>query len=125
MTLFTRRGAILALAMTAGLATGSTGAAADYPSKPITMVIPYRAGGSTETMGRIVADALGAELGTKVVVKTRPGAGGVPRVDDGDDRTGRSDLRRARAQRGDDHAIRRCHPRPVRAGTGDRALVCG
>ena len=76
MTLFTRRGAILALAMTAGLATGSTGAAADYPSKPITMVIPYRAGGSTETMGRIVADALGAELGTKVVVKTRPGAGG-------------------------------------------------
>lgn len=76
MTLFTRREAILALAMTAGLATGSAGAAADYPSKPITMVIPYRAGGSTETMGRIVADALGAELGTKVVVKTRPGAGG-------------------------------------------------
>ncbi|MEQ8254650.1 MULTISPECIES: Bug family tripartite tricarboxylate transporter substrate binding protein [Roseovarius] len=76
MKLFSRRGAILALAMTAGLATGTAVAAADYPSKPITMVIPYRAGGSTETMGRIFADALGAELGTKVVVKTRPGAGG-------------------------------------------------
>lgn len=50
--------------------------AADYPSKPITLVIPYRAGGSTETMGRIFSKALGKELGTKVIVRTRPGAGG-------------------------------------------------
>lgn len=51
-------------------------AAADYPSKPVTLVIPYRAGGSTETMGRIFSKALGKELGTKVIVRTRPGAGG-------------------------------------------------
>ena len=50
--------------------------AADYPSKPITLVIPYRAGGSTETMGRIFSKALGKELGTKVIIRTRPGAGG-------------------------------------------------
>lgn len=50
--------------------------AADYPSKPVTLVIPYRAGGSTETMGRIFSKALGKELGTKVIVRTRPGAGG-------------------------------------------------
>ena len=51
-------------------------AAADYPSKPVTLVIPYRAGGSTETMGRIFSKALGKELGAKVIVRTRPGAGG-------------------------------------------------
>ena len=50
--------------------------AADYPSKPVTLVIPYRAGGSTETMGRVFSKALGKELGTRVIVRTRPGAGG-------------------------------------------------
>ncbi|MDP6245221.1 MAG: tripartite tricarboxylate transporter substrate-binding protein, partial [SAR324 cluster bacterium] len=47
-----------------------------YPEKPVTLVIPYRAGGSTETMARVFSIALGNELGQKVIVKTRPGAGG-------------------------------------------------
>ncbi len=47
-----------------------------YPEKPVTLVIPYRAGGSTETMARVFSIALGSELGQKVIVKTRPGAGG-------------------------------------------------
>lgn len=50
--------------------------AAGYPSKPVTLVIPYKAGGSTETMGRIYAKALGTALGARVIVRTRPGAGG-------------------------------------------------
>ena len=47
-----------------------------YPEKPVTLVIPYKAGGSTETMARVFSIALGNELGQKVIVKTRPGAGG-------------------------------------------------
>lgn len=51
-------------------------ALADYPEKPITLVIPYKAGGSTETKGRVFSKALGDALGGRVIVKTRPGAGG-------------------------------------------------
>lgn len=49
---------------------------AEYPEKPVTLVIPYKAGGSTETMARVYSKALGATLGVNVVVKTRPGGGG-------------------------------------------------
>ena len=51
-------------------------AAAAYPQKPVTLVVPYKAGGTTETIARVFSRALGAELGANVVVKTRPGAGG-------------------------------------------------
>ncbi len=54
----------------------SVQAQAEYPEKPVTLVIPYKAGGSTETMARVYAVALGKALGQKVIVKTRPGAGG-------------------------------------------------
>jgi tripartite-type tricarboxylate transporter receptor subunit TctC len=50
--------------------------AAEYPSKPVTLVVPYKAGGSTETMAQVFSKALGRELDQKVIVKTRPGAGG-------------------------------------------------
>lgn len=56
--------------------TASAAQAAGYPSKPVTLIIPYKAGGSTETMGRVYSKALGAALGTRVIVRTRPGAGG-------------------------------------------------
>jgi len=65
--------AILALAF-AGAA--SAAAAQDFPTKPVTLVIPYAAGGSTETMARVFSEAWSDELGQKVVVKVRPGAGG-------------------------------------------------
>ncbi len=64
------------VAMSAIFATPTTALAGSYPSKPVTLVIPYRAGGSTETMARIFSRALGKELGQKVIVVTRPGAGG-------------------------------------------------
>jgi len=57
-------------------AFASSQAEAEYPEKPVTLVIPYKAGGSTETMARVYSVALGKELGQKVIVKTRPGAGG-------------------------------------------------
>ena len=49
---------------------------AEYPEEPVTLLIPYKAGGSTETMARVYSIALGSALGTKVIVKTKPGAGG-------------------------------------------------
>lgn len=51
-------------------------AAAEYPEKPVTLVIPYKAGGSTETMARVFSVALGNALGQKVIVQTKPGGGG-------------------------------------------------
>jgi len=65
-------------ATVAGLALciGMAPAFAEYPEKPVTLVIPYKAGGSTETMARVYSKALAKELGANVIVKTRPGAGG-------------------------------------------------
>jgi tripartite-type tricarboxylate transporter receptor subunit TctC len=47
-----------------------------YPSKTITMIVPFPAGGSTDVIGRLVAEGLRAELGQPVVVDNRAGAGG-------------------------------------------------
>ncbi|RAI02261.1 hypothetical protein DLJ53_12925 [Acuticoccus sediminis] len=67
---------LIAATLTAlGVAMASQ-AHAEYPDKPITLIIPFQAGGSTETLGRVFAEALGKQLGGRVVVKTRPGAGG-------------------------------------------------
>ncbi|MGH6683501.1 MAG: tripartite tricarboxylate transporter substrate-binding protein [Pseudolabrys sp.] len=50
--------------------------AADYPSRPITMVVPLSVGGSTDVIGRIVAQGMGEALGQTVVVENTTGAGG-------------------------------------------------
>ncbi len=50
--------------------------AASFPSKPVTLIVPFKAGGSTETMAQVLSKALAKQLGTKVIVKTRPGGGG-------------------------------------------------
>ncbi|MEZ5843163.1 MAG: tripartite tricarboxylate transporter substrate binding protein [Hyphomicrobiaceae bacterium] len=68
--------ASLAMATSAVALSGPGAVAAGYPSKPITMIVPYQAGGSTETMARLLAQAMGAALGGTVVVQTKPGGGG-------------------------------------------------
>ena len=55
-------------------------AAADYPAKPVTLVIGFTAGGPTDAVGRYLARKLEAELGQTVVVENRAGANGVVAV---------------------------------------------
>src|SRR4051794_31440844 len=62
----------------AGLIAGSA-SAQDYPWKPdrpVTLIVPWAAGGSTDQMARIVASEVEAELGQKMVVVNQPGASG-------------------------------------------------
>jgi len=75
---FTRRTGIKTLAAAALLATGmGTAVAQDgYPNKPLTMVVPFSAGGTTDILARIVGQALGQELGQTIIIENKPGAGG-------------------------------------------------
>jgi tripartite-type tricarboxylate transporter receptor subunit TctC len=57
-------------------AVASTGLAVAYPTKQITLIIPFPPGGSTDIVGRIIAEGLSKELGQPVVVDNRGGAGG-------------------------------------------------
>jgi tripartite-type tricarboxylate transporter receptor subunit TctC len=59
------------------LALGITGASAqNYPSRNITLVIPFAAGGPTDTVGRLIAESMTRTLGQTVVVENIAGAGG-------------------------------------------------
>jgi tripartite-type tricarboxylate transporter receptor subunit TctC len=61
----------------AGLALlTSVAGADDYPTRPITLIVPFPPGGSTTVMARNVADKMSAALGQQIVVDNRGGAGG-------------------------------------------------
>jgi tripartite-type tricarboxylate transporter receptor subunit TctC len=77
-----RRAVLTGLAagtLIAALSYASFGPAAaqDYPTRPITMIVPYPAGGGVDAMGRIVGQKLGVALGQQIVIENRGGAGGM------------------------------------------------
>src|SRR5689334_12178303 len=68
-----RAGALIGLI----LALGHSGAAAQtYPSRPITMIVPFPPGASTDSIARLVRDGMSVDLGQTIVIENRGGAGG-------------------------------------------------
>ena len=64
--------AVVALFMMSGAAS-----AADYPTRAVTMVIPFAAGGPTDVLGRVMAARMGEVLGQTIIVENVGGAGGM------------------------------------------------
>jgi tripartite-type tricarboxylate transporter receptor subunit TctC len=70
-----RASGALALATALTLCVPVAARAQDYPTRPIRLILPVPAGGSVDTMARIMAEKLRQKLGQPVVVENRPGAG--------------------------------------------------
>ncbi len=77
MTLKLPRRPLLALAALIGLTTAAGAVLAQaFPSRPITLIVPWPAGGSTDRHLRALAEAAGKQLGQSVIVQNVPGGGG-------------------------------------------------
>jgi tripartite-type tricarboxylate transporter receptor subunit TctC len=61
----------------AAVAMSLAALAQDYPTRTVTMVVPYAAGGPTDTVARVLAQAMTKPLGQTVIVENRPSAGGI------------------------------------------------
>jgi tripartite-type tricarboxylate transporter receptor subunit TctC len=68
---------LLAVALAALAATGFVAQAQDkWPAKPITYIVPFGAGGTTDVLARLVTQKAGPALGTTFIIENKPGAGG-------------------------------------------------
>ncbi|MGH6631681.1 MAG: Bug family tripartite tricarboxylate transporter substrate binding protein, partial [Burkholderiales bacterium] len=65
------------LSVLPALAVFMGNAVAQYPTRNVTMLVPYAAGGPTDTVARVTAQAMGKPLGQTIVVENRPSAGGI------------------------------------------------
>lgn len=66
---------LMAIGTVAPMAAGAA-AAEKFPSKPVTLIVPYSPGGGTDVLARIVAKGLENKIGQSVIIDNRPGAGG-------------------------------------------------
>jgi tripartite-type tricarboxylate transporter receptor subunit TctC len=65
------------LGIIAAVALSSAALAAEWPSKPVRLVVPFAAGGAADTIGRLYVEALGAAFGKPFYVENRVGGGGL------------------------------------------------
>ncbi len=69
-------GAVALAAGTTGVLATSAAVAADYPTRPIRVIVPFAPGGSTDIIARLVTQRMSQELGQPLVVENKGGAGG-------------------------------------------------
>ncbi|HPU21349.1 MAG TPA: tripartite tricarboxylate transporter substrate binding protein [Alicycliphilus sp.] len=74
---FNRRNTLTLLALAATCAMGGAHAQGDYPNKPLRVIVPYPAGGGTDTIARLIGTQLTQRWGQPVVVENKPGASGM------------------------------------------------
>ena len=60
-----------------GLGAATKAQAQKWPDRPVTLIVPFPAGGNTDTMARLLADKLQTKFGSPFVVENRPAGGGV------------------------------------------------
>ena len=76
-TALTRRASLaLGLSLLSALASGVPAFAQTFPERPVTLVVPFAAGGSTDLVARVIAERMSADLGQQVIVQNMAGAGG-------------------------------------------------
>src|SRR5947199_2099472 len=71
-----RRNVLFLALATAAICTGLPAVAQDYPTKPITLIVPWPAGGSTDISMRAIADAASKHLGQPIAIDNKAGGGG-------------------------------------------------
>src|SRR6478735_3796245 len=57
--------------------SGGAQAQQPYPNRNVTMMVPFAAGGPTDTVARVVAQAMGKPMGQTIIVENKPSAGGI------------------------------------------------
>jgi tripartite-type tricarboxylate transporter receptor subunit TctC len=73
----TRRFTPVVFSLLIGVGLAPEASAQNYPSRPITFVVPFAAGGLSDVPGRLLADEMQKRMGQSIVVENRPGASGV------------------------------------------------
>jgi len=68
---------LAAALLAAGISAIGAASAQTYPSRPITLVVPYPPGGATDAIARIIQDSMSQSLGQQIVVENIGGAGGM------------------------------------------------
>jgi tripartite-type tricarboxylate transporter receptor subunit TctC len=67
---------VLAAVVALGFAAAPAAAQTDYPRRPITLIVPFAAGGPTDVVSRIISDHMARTLGQAIVIENMLGAGG-------------------------------------------------
>src|SRR6478672_7718871 len=73
--MFRRSGLLIAVAAIGMVVCASAGAQ-DYPTKPVTLIVPWPAGGSTDISMRAIADSASKALGQPILIDNKAGGGG-------------------------------------------------